>query len=102
MRVRWRHLTLLLPCLVHARQFPVVQVQDDLAFHKAHGITPNDEAFERDVFYIFNAVHHSLRQMGNTFSPNGFSFTRGWIPPGTNLFHARGVDTTDFVNFGLF
>lgn len=50
-------------------------------------------ALERDAFYIFNSVHHLLRQWGNTYMPNGFSFTKGWIPVGTNLYHARLVSS---------
>lgn len=53
--------------------------------------TPPQDAVERHAFFVFNSIHHLLRQWGNTISPNGFSFTRGTIPTGTNLYHARGV-----------
>lgn len=46
---------------------------------------------DRDAYHIFNSVHNLLRQWGNTIHPNGFSFVRGTIPVGTNLYHARGV-----------
>lgn len=61
----------------------------------------NDDALERDAFYIFNSVHHLLRQWGNTLSPNGFSFTRGTIPVGTNLYHARGVSALSSFILGV-
>lgn len=66
------------PSLIH--QLPLRLPQTSLA-----------NAVERDAFFIFNSVHHLLRQWGNTISPNGFSFTRGTVPVGTNLYHARGV-----------
>lgn len=61
----------------------------------------NDDALERDAFHIFNSVHHLLRQWGNTLSPNGFSFTRGTIPIGTNLYHARGVSALSSSTPGM-
>lgn len=52
---------------------------------------PDPEVVERDAFAIFNSVHHLLRLWGNILSPNGFSFTRGTVLMGTNLYHGRGV-----------
>lgn len=49
------------------------------------------KAVERDAFFIFNSVHHLVRQWGTVFTPNGFSCTQGTIPFGTNLFHGRLV-----------
>ncbi|KAF8316294.1 hypothetical protein DL93DRAFT_2078013, partial [Clavulina sp. PMI_390] len=65
---------------------------DVLPSKQSHESYLNEQAspLERDAFFIFNAVHHLLRQWGNTIAPNGFSFTKGTIPTGTNLYHARG------------
>lgn len=64
-------------------------------------VTSGDKALEHHAFYIFNSVHHLLRQWGNTISPNGFSFTRGTIPAGTNLYHARIVGPICYINAPL-
>lgn len=37
--------------------------------------------------YIFNAVHNQLRHVGNAMAPNGMTFTPGFVPPGTVLYH---------------
>ncbi|KAI5846853.1 hypothetical protein BZA05DRAFT_405658 [Tricharina praecox] len=39
--------------------------------------------------FIFSSVHGLLRQLPNTFSPNGFSIAAGTVPAYTNLYHAR-------------
>ncbi|KAK9470763.1 uncharacterized protein V1510DRAFT_404744 [Dipodascopsis tothii] len=44
----------------------------------------------RDAALLFNAVHHSMRQVGNSLAPNGLSFVPARIPAGTLLFHGRG------------
>lgn len=43
--------------------------------------------------YIFNAVHNQLRHVGNAMAPNGMTFTPGFVPPGTVLYH--GMNTKE-------
>lgn len=66
---------------------PILEVLTSL--HNSH--SHEEAVLERDAFHIFNSVHHLLRQWGNNFMPNGFSYTKGWIPVGTTLYHARLV-----------
>lgn len=55
------------------------------------GSDSDSKAVERDAFFIFNTVHHLVRQWGTVYTPNGFSCTRGTIPFGTSLYHGRTV-----------
>lgn len=54
------------------------------------------EAVDRDAYFVFNSVHHLVRQWGAVFAPNGFSCTKGTIPFGTSLYHARTVSLSRF------
>lgn len=38
---------------------------------------------------LFNAVHNTMRLLGNNWARNGFSFVPGYVPVGTPLFHGK-------------
>ncbi|KAA8893836.1 hypothetical protein FN846DRAFT_977158 [Sphaerosporella brunnea] len=54
-------------------------------------ISPSESASVSDnnPSFIFRSVNGLLRQLPNTFSPNGFSVVPATIPAFTNLYHAR-------------
>ncbi|CDO51504.1 similar to Saccharomyces cerevisiae YOR389W Putative protein of unknown function [Geotrichum candidum] len=39
--------------------------------------------------WIFNAVHNTMRILGNSVARNGFSFVSGHVPVGTFLYHGK-------------
>jgi hypothetical protein len=39
--------------------------------------------------WVFNAVHNTLRILGNSVAHNGFSFVSGHVPAGTLLYHGK-------------
>lgn len=39
--------------------------------------------------WMFNAVHNTMRILGNNWARNGFSFVPGYVPAGTLLYHGK-------------
>lgn len=60
------------------------------AFGAQHPLsTTTTTTSDLNLSFVFTSLHGLLRQIPNTFSPNGFSIVPATIPAYTNLYHAR-------------
>jgi len=54
-----------------------------------HDASASASSANANAPFIFSSVQGLLRQLPNTFSPNGFSIVAATVPAWTNLYHAR-------------
>lgn len=70
----------------HAGDFTSILTQAETRTKASSESDFSPPAFNEST-YIFNAVHNQLRHVGNAMAPNGMTFTPGFVPPGTVLYH---------------
>jgi len=65
------------------------------AFQSCNGsITPSPQLSLPNSILIFNSIHSSMRQYGESLFHNGMTIYAARVPKGTRLYHGNGNNTT--------